>query len=485
MLGLGLAASWDTSRAGHQPPRRFFPLYQLASLAILGLSGMTLMRYFPLWSEEFLMPAGVIEGSNPARGSFGRRGIWQDLQREGFVLEARGRINVALSPLVQAAQQPILTDVPGVAAQSAVPGRIQMFEHRMLYDAGHWDQRPLLRDLANGQPDLVVLDYLGNWMTPEMITILTKRYAQDVSVGTYSIYRPVKTGIPQTLKLSFPNGLVLESVALTQVDAQQSYAPGEIVPVTLTWAYSPRQEQQRLSAIEVVLRLTANNGTVVLHDSRRLLYGALPPADWGDKVIEHMQPLSIPDELEAGSYRLQIGLREQGQQLAAVRDIATLAVASAGGQIPSEAGYYFVPEHLLAAWEQAGGSTGPGAPQMPAVPFDAYVLQCFEHACLRQYPNRVERAPIGEMTWLADAGFHMAPVATMQADPELMALWQEQGGEQVLGPLLGHPLTHFGYVMQYTRFARLERRLEDGQVGLGRVGRDVLRLPGDMPYRWP
>ena len=486
LAALGLAARQNRSSHVRQPPR-LFPIIQLLfRLAIVSLLALALLRYFPLWSQEFLMPAGVIEGENPSRGSFGQRGIWQDLQREAFVLAARGRINAALNPLVQAAHSPILTDVPGVAAQAGVLSRVQMFEHRMLYEAGEWDQRALLRDLANGQPDLVVLDYLGNWMTPEMINILTRRYAQDVSVGTYSIYRPVKIGRTQSINLAFPNGLLLQSVALTQSVDRLSYAPGEIVPICLTWGYYPSGAQRPVSGqIEVVLRLLSKNGSVLVQDSRALLYGALVPADWGEHAIEHMQPLRLPEELAAGSYRLQIMLREPGQQIATAQDIAIVEIAQSGGQLPGQAGYYFVPESILAAWEQAGGYEGPGEPEMPAVPFADSVLQCFERACLRQYDHGVERVPIGEMVWLADAGFQAAAITSIQDDSTLMALWREQGGEQVLGPLLGRPLTHFGYVMQYTRFGRLERKLDAEQAGFGRVGRDVLRLPGDMPYRWP
>jgi hypothetical protein len=46
---------------------------------------------------------------------------------------------------------------------------MQVFEHRQLLDSGLWGRRPTLRQLADGKIPLVVLDYLGNWMTPESI----------------------------------------------------------------------------------------------------------------------------------------------------------------------------------------------------------------------------------------------------------------------------------------------------------------------------
>ena len=40
-------------------------------------------------------------------------------------------------------------------------------------------------------------------------------------------------------------------------------------------------------------------------------------------------------------------------------------------------------------------------------------------------------------------------------------------------------------IVQYTRYARLERPIGGGRVRLGRLGEDFLRLPGGVPYRWP
>ncbi|MFN8476405.1 MAG: hypothetical protein U0074_01075 [Kouleothrix sp.] len=48
-------------------------------------------------------------------------------------------------------------------------------------DAELADQRSMLRELANGNIPLVVLDYLGNWLTPEMITLIARTSPRDGS----------------------------------------------------------------------------------------------------------------------------------------------------------------------------------------------------------------------------------------------------------------------------------------------------------------
>jgi hypothetical protein len=40
-------------------------------------------------------------------------------------------------------------------------------------------------------------------------------------------------------------------------------------------------------------------------------------------------------------------------------------------------------------------------------------------------------------------------------------------------------------IVQYTRYARLERPLGGGTVRTGRLGEEFLRLPGGSAYRWP
>jgi hypothetical protein len=91
-----------------------------------------------------------------------------------------------LTSLIQQHGALVFTDVPGIAAQADAVAPMQVFEHRQLLDSGLWDQRPTLRQLANGQIPLVVLDYLGNWMTPESIALITSRYAQSGSRGSAS-----------------------------------------------------------------------------------------------------------------------------------------------------------------------------------------------------------------------------------------------------------------------------------------------------------
>jgi hypothetical protein len=54
-----------------------------------------------------------------------------------------------------------------------------------------------------------------------------------------------------------------------------------------------------------------------------------------------------------------------------------------------------------------------------------------------------------------------------------------------LGPALSGELRSSEHIVQWTRYARLERLPESDQVNLGRIGDEALRLPPGMRYRWP
>lgn len=460
-----------------QPTKRW-QNHLAPTVALLGAT-LALTRYYPLWSEEYLLPAGIIEGQNPARISLGGYGVADDLAREEVILAARWHINQALQAPLQASTGVILTDVPGVVSQYGQESRLQIFEHRMLIDLGLFDQRPLLRDLANGQVPLVVLDYLGNWLTDQQIRLITHRYAQDVSIGTYSIYRPVATGSMRPLEQPLAGGIALAAAALPE---KESFSLGEQIVATLAF----RAENPGDQPITVVLGLADSAGNTLLTSERELLYGALPPHDWGDQTIEHLQPLSLPYEILPGTYRLNLTLRIAGQESAAAIDLGSLTIGEGGGMILGEQGF-FVPEPFLAEWERLGGYAGPGDPVTPAVPFAGFTQQCYKTTCLRLAAGMIERLPIGELTWMADAGLPRPPQAAPegQISPEIAELYQQLGGEAVLGPVLGSEMKRFGDIVLYTRYARLERPLEGGPARLGNVGEDVLRLPGGTPYRWP
>ncbi|MDQ2997532.1 MAG: DUF2029 domain-containing protein, partial [Chloroflexota bacterium] len=262
-----------------------------------------LLRYYPIWSESYLKLAGIIEGRNPARLIAGGYGVWQDLRRERAILATLSGVNAALVSQVQAAGAPIFTDIPGVAAQAGQLSRLQVFEYRQLLDVGRADQRPLLRDMANGRVPLVVLDYLGNWLTPEMIAMITHRYAQDGSRGTYDLYRPVDPGPAVALDRAFPAGLRLTGYHLAPSPGRPAYHGGETALLTLDWRQEPgarRQEPEDVS-VNVIVQVIDLQGRTVQETSRPLLYSALPPSGWGDATVQHIQPLALPADLPPGT----------------------------------------------------------------------------------------------------------------------------------------------------------------------------------------
>lgn len=428
-----------TNRPPAAARRLRFPLSALRFLLFIVplLVAASLLRYVPLWSETYLKPYGLIEGQSPPRVAFGSYGVWADLRREAEVLGALGRVNAALVDEVRAAGAPIFTDLPGIAAQAGQRARHQAFEHRQLYDVGLWDQRPLLRDMASGRVPLVALDYLGNWLTPEMIALITHRYAQDGSRGPYDLYRPVDPGPLTPAALEFPGGLRVTGARLTPPGGA-AYSGGELLAVTLELAredqrpatsdQAPSSDAAESEGVIVVLQLVGADSAILAESERPLLYGALPPDDWGGQAVQHMQPLALPPVLPPGTYTLAATLRAGGADLAPAHPVARLTVGELSGRVLGEGGY-FVPAPLLEAWALAGGYDGPGDPITPAVPFEGFTAQCFQRACYRLVGGEVQAAPLEELIGLA-----------LTAPRDLSA---------------------------------------------ANLGEEFLRLPGGVPYRWP
>lgn len=462
----------------------------LGSALLLGLVAAALLRYYPLWSENFVKPYGLIEGENPARLTLGSYGVWRDLQREREILATLDRVNHALVDRVQAFNQPIFSDFPAIAAQAGALSRLQAFEHRQVYDIGLWDQRPLLRDLANGRVPLVVLDYLGNWLTPEMISLITHRYAQEGSRGTFDLYRPIDPGAFSARTLDLGAGLRMSGFFLRPA-IDGVYDPGERLLLTLELS-AATTSQCDATPCNVVVRLTTSDGIPLVAWERPLLYGALPPAAWGDTTVQHMQPLDLPPELPPGAYRLTIAIRAGDDELAAAQALTDLTVGETRGRLLGERGY-FVPAPLFAAWLADGGYDGPGDPLMPAVPFDDGVLQCFMRACYRYLDGAVERLPLGELILLGESGLRPAigaAPARMFAETghgmsgTFLEAWELYGGEAALGPPITGELQRGDRRVQYTRYGRLEQIGEGKSVRAANLGEDYMRLPG-IPYRWP
>jgi hypothetical protein len=471
-------------------------------LLLLLLSTGALMSYYPSWSQTYFKPAGMIEGSNPSRLVFGRGGVWQDLRREAAVLLALGAVNRALSDEVRAAGGPVFTDVPGVAAQAGQLSRVQIFEHRQLADSGAWDQRPLLLDLAGGRVPLVVLDYLGNWLTPEMIALIRHRYAQDGSRGTYDLYRPVDPGPRRALDLPFPAGLRLGAVYLAPSPGRPAYHADELLTLTLGWTNDERRRtsgeglvtnaptlyRSNAPALDVVVRLSDPSGAVLLEEVRPLVYGALGPEGWpAGAEVQHMQPLRLPPGLPPGAYIVEVGLREGGRDLAPPQRVAQIAVEEGQGRALGEQ-RLFVPAPLLDAWGRAGPD-GLGDPLTPAVPFQGFVQQCYTRGCLRLRGGAAERMPLGELVRLADLGAGREPPAVAAPPPSpfdgpFADFWRAAGAQEALGEPVSGELPRGDKLVLYTGYARLERPLGGGEVREGPVGYDYLHLPA-IPYRWP
>jgi hypothetical protein len=475
-VGRGLAAG----AAGDRPRPLAGAALQGALAALLIAS---LLRYPPLWDPTWLRPAGLIAPS-PPRLALGRYGLWADAARERKLLAAQARVGAALAAEVAAAGPRVFTDMPGVASAAGVESRLQAFEARQLFDQGLAAEDGLLLELANGQPPLAVIDYLGNWLPPGAVEILQRRYAHDGSLGTFDLYRPVDAGPSRPAGHSFATAggpLELASFRLPP-PLGAAYEPGELLALALAWRRGDAAPPDDLS---VVVQITTAAGDPLLESERPLLYGALPPARWpAGAPVEHMQPLALPPDLPAGRYALAVGLRSGGADLGPPQVIASLDVAPEGG-MAAESGQ-FVPARLAQAWAELGGAERAGLPLTPAVPFAWGRLQCFERLCLELRGDAVRQRPLGATLYLAETirgdgcpagapgeqglcpGFAEAPLAYAE-----------------LGPAISGELERNGWVVQWTEHARLERAPEGGPPALGRLGDEILRLSPGARYRWP
>lgn len=509
----------------------------------------SMVKYSPLWSTTRPLRAGLVE-ENPPRLVFGRHALWEDLARERLVLDALYRGHTALIPLVQDAGGAIFTDMPGVAAEAGVGSRMQVFEHRQLLDQGLWDATPLMRDLANGIIPLVVIEYLGNWIPPDIITIITHRYAQDGSVGGFDCYRPVALGPRIPMHYIFAtNAADVDCTIDVDSDADGSgdlsdmgnadgqacvvlsayhlspnlsdpsprsrqdayprrYEAGEIIPITLeVERFIPiALGVERSSALSppttavtptiVSLSLVDEAGNVLVRTEQSLFYGVFDTVKHlGPEPLQHMQSLPLPPDLPAGTYALSLAVRSGDEDMGQVL-LEHIVVKRGrpeqpeGGMFFPETGYH-VPAAFLAAREHMGGAHRLGYPLTPAVPFAWGWLQCFEYTCLEWRDGSVAQRPVGEeiyrMETLRSLGCLGASTLpqTPERCPSFASHWTLPGYETSLGEPISGEIARNGYIVQWTRYARLERLPHHHHIGLGRLGEETLRLGPGMRYRWP
>ncbi len=459
---------------------------------------LSLLYYAPRWSTTSLHPAGLTTAA-PPRLAIGRYHLGRDLHRERVVLAAQARVQTALIAEIRAAGSIIFTDIPGIAAQAGVIPRHQAFEQRQLYDQGHWDQQSVLIELANGTLPLAVIDYLGNWLTPEMIEIVQRRYAQDGSYGTFDLYRPVNPGLRHPLSIPFTPHLHLMAYYLAAPTRTTSdhLESGELLVVTLEWQHMPGDRGGNTPTPMVVLQLIDHTGRVAVETQRPLLYGRLPLASWPTATpIQHMHPVQLPADLPPRAYRLTLSLRDGEQEIAPPQTIAHMTVRAPRGRTFTATGY-FVPEPFLHVWSNLGGIPRAGYPLTPAVPFDWGTLQCFERICLEYRNGQITQRPLGSRLYLAETEHsttclsnsqHPANVtrpASASICPAFQATWQAYGALDHFGPVISGEMVRDEAIVQWTRYARFELWPPDGDIYLGRLGAETLQLQPGMRYRWP
>ncbi|MFM7679311.1 MAG: glycosyltransferase 87 family protein [Roseiflexaceae bacterium] len=440
------------------------------AIVFITICSLTVARYFPLWSETYAKPYGMIEQQRPARIVVGSYGVWQDLRREGHILAANAVTATDLNDLIHTHGSLVFTDVPGIAAQANAMAPMQVFEHRMLHDAGLWDQRPLLRQLANGSIPLVVLDYLGNWMTRESIQLISTRYAQSGSRGSYDIYQPIAVGAPQLVNQRLGDATLVSS-ALPPPLNRPAYEPGSVLPVLLTWASTSSDRDIH----QVTVSLVDVSNRTYTRRTQPLFAGALTLADIGDGTLQHMHALEIPTRVADGTYRLMVQL-DTGPQVVA----ATMSIQRGTGRTVGEPGI-FVPSAFMEYIATHGSYVRWGLPIMPAMPFSDMTLQCWSNGCVvRHNDGTIRAAPLGE--WLRGAFVLMPEASASESYDFTHAIAIDTrftGDAYTMTDRARRENDTLLWLRQAVVFS-----MRDDAVSIADGGARVLRLPG-IPYRWP
>lgn len=438
-------------------------------VALVAVCSLSVARYIPLWSETYAKPYGMIERQRPARLAFGSYTVWHDIRREAQVLDANAVTASDLNTrIAKLGATTIFTDVPGIAAQANVSAPMQVFEHRQLADVGLWDQRPMLIQLANGAIPVVILDYLGNWMTPESIALITSRYAQSGSRGSYDIYQPIAVGAPITTNHAFGD-VTLVSIALPPPLMRPAYEPSTQLPVLLTWQ---SQSANDTTPRTVTLTLVDAEQQVLSRSVQPLFAGALTVAD-AVAPLQHLQSVALPARLPDGTYQIAVQLDEQPAISA-----TTIVVQGGAGQVRGEPGY-LIPDQFVQYIAAHGGSVAWGAPLMPAMPFADMTLQCFTVRCIMADAAGIRPAPLGE--WLRGATVLLPAadeVASYDFMREMVVSGQFDGDAYAVADVARrendiHLWLRKEVLLQY----------RGDTVSLANGGERLLRLPG-IPYRW-
>lgn len=460
----GLLAAYQEAQ---QPVGRTSLAATLLVPALLLLLNAQAVRYHPLWDET--RPRSAAKDPRAPRLIIGRYAIWHDLAREREILQGQRRVQEALMGEIQAASPtPVLSDIPGVVIAADGISRLQAFEMRQLLDQGLWQQDRLLQELANGEVPLLVLEWLGNWLSPEMLTVIRHRYAPDGSLGQMSLYRPVEIGPFTPHPALAPGGPALAGYHILP-PFDTAYTPAEQLAVTLRWE---RGQLQETGGWDVVLRLLADDHTLLAEATASLLYNVLPAESWpASGSLQQILRITLP-EIAPGSYRLVLELHRDGM-MALQEDLAMIRLGPPLGRVFPETGYY-VPALFLEAWMEAGGVEAAGLPLTPPIPFAWGWLQCFERACFERATtsDNITRRPLGEILAL-----ELPQMENPTLAEPFRTFYETRGAGWRLGPPITGELRKGWLIVQYLRYARLERAAEGSSpIGLGRIGAEYMRL---------
>lgn len=248
--------------------------------------------------------------------------------------------NAALSPVVAAAPDLVLSEDAGLLVQAGKPVPYYDFQLSQLTLAGRWDQAWEVESLRAGAFPLVIFegdsrieaDKYGRY-TRAFMSALDYGYRLSERVGRYTLYRPAP--LARERQTPFAGGPRLVGHTLPQVEVQ----PRQVLALDVLW----EAEEPMTQAYTSFLQLLDRAGQRLAGDDRQPWDGVYPTTLWATgEMVRMSYTLTLPAELPAGLYTLSVGWYDQSVTRLRTEDgadqvpLAVVVVpASPGPSLPS------------------------------------------------------------------------------------------------------------------------------------------------------
>ncbi|MBI2304977.1 MAG: hypothetical protein HYU86_09580 [Chloroflexi bacterium] len=168
-----------------------------------------------------------------------------------------------------------------------------------------WHRIPVAEDAPTGRYWVSLGMY--QWKSRERVAMTNERGEETTALklGPVKVRRPQIVSTPRKwLNLEFEEGILLFGYDLDE----EALRPGGLLKLRLYW-FSPRQPL--VKDYTVFLHLRRQDGSLVAQKDEPPGEGLYPTSFWGsEELVMDEHRLSLPADMEGGTYRLDLGLYE-------------------------------------------------------------------------------------------------------------------------------------------------------------------------------